>query len=303
MGIPYRRNAVALTLALGAMTGAIFFAGEPSRAGIRQNQSGSDPTFKRIESQLGKMRSMPDDKRAELTKQLALEIRQLPKGETKVLLAMGLSNLATEGDFGKSTLQEVANTLAQSMAEKPAFADKRMSEAGYQSLARLVHYEGMKAHSDSPEFKQAMDQFAKNDASISQTTKADFTLHTLDGKAVTLSALKGKVVLVNFWATWCPPCRKELPDMLALYEKFKDKGFVIVGITDEKPEVVKPFVTKQALTYPILLDNERKVNQKFNVQGIPFSVIYDRSGKLTKVAVDMRTNKQLLEMLASAGLH
>jgi len=107
---------------------------------------------------------------------------------------------------------------------------------------------------------------------------------------------------VNFWATWCPPCRKEIPDLELLYTRFKEKGFVVLGITDEKPAVVTPFVTKNAMSYPILLDSNRTVNQLFSVQGIPRTVIYGRNGKIAAEAIDMRTQKQLLQLLAKAGL-
>ena len=114
--------------------------------------------------------------------------------------------------------------------------------------------------------------------------------------------LAGEVVLVNFWATWCPPCQKETPDLEALYERFKSRGFVILGISDEDSSKVKPFVAKRKITYPVLLDPGRKVNQLFQINGIPKSFVYDRAGKLVAESIDMRTQRQFLEMLASAGL-
>ena len=117
-----------------------------------------------------------------------------------------------------------------------------------------------------------------------------------------LRALAGKVVLVNFWATWCPPCRRELPDLNALYERFGARGLVILAISDEEAAKVKPFVAKQSLTYPVLLDPGRKVNDLFHVDGIPKSFVYGRDGKLVAEAIDMRTQRQFLAMLQSAGL-
>ncbi len=131
---------------------------------------------------------------------------------------------------------------------------------------------------------------------------ADFTLTDLSGMQWNLRALAGKVVLVNFWATWCPPCRKELPDLEALYQRFRSRGLVILAISDEDAGKVQPFVAEQKLNYPVLLDPGRKVNELFQVEGIPKSFVYDRSGKLAAEAIDMRTQRQFLEMLLRAGL-
>jgi peroxiredoxin len=124
----------------------------------------------------------------------------------------------------------------------------------------------------------------------------------LHGKKWTLKSLRGKVVLLNFWATWCPPCRKEMPDLEALYNRFKDRGFVILAISDEEASKVDPFITERKITYPVLLDPGRKVNGLFQIDGIPKSFVYDRSGKLVAQSMDMRTRNQFLGMLAQAGL-
>lgn len=110
------------------------------------------------------------------------------------------------------------------------------------------------------------------------------------------------MVLVNFWATWCPPCRKELPSLEAFSTRFAAQGLVIIGISDEDAVKVEPFVHRQAITYPILLDPGRVVNKAYAIQGIPKSFVYDRSGKLVATAIDMRTERQFLAMLEKAGL-
>jgi peroxiredoxin len=109
-------------------------------------------------------------------------------------------------------------------------------------------------------------------------------------------------VLVNFWATWCPPCRKEMPDLETLYNRFKGQGLLILAISDEEASKVQPFIAQRNFTYPILLDPGRRVNGLFRVEGIPKTFIYDRDGKLVAQSIDMRTQRQFLQMLAEAGL-
>ena len=234
-----------------------------------------------------------------MTKQLALDIRQLPTAQNKLRLANGLANLSTEGDFGRDTLQEVATTLADALRETPVPAKQGQPAAPYVGLAQLVRYEHMQASLDDPQFGAAMQKLEADDARRQQ---ADFTLQDLHGTKWSLKDLTGKVVVVNFWATWCPPCRKEMPDLETLYKRFKNQGLVILAISDEDPGKVKPFVAQEKVSYPILLDPGRKVNQLFEVEGIPKSFVYDRTGKLVAQSIDMRTQKQFLEMLGRAGL-
>src|SRR4029077_17570573 len=132
--------------------------------------------------------------------------------------------------------------------------------------------------------------------------QADFTLADLHGEKHSLKNLRGKVVLVNFWATWCPPCRKELPDLETLYSRFQNQGLVILAISDEDAGKVKPFIAARNIQFPILLDPGRKVNELFQIEGIPKSFVYDRRGKLVSQSIDMRTMRQFLEMLSRAGL-
>ena len=254
---------------------------------------------KTIADQIGHLRSLPDDVRAKTTKQLALEIRELPSSMNKLNLASGLANFSTEGDFGRDTLQEVTTTLAGALREQPQKMNGNDPAYPYVQLAMLVRYEKMSGASDDPQFAMAMKKLEENDAAIEH---ADFTLTDLEGKSWTLQSLHGKVVLVNFWATWCPPCRKEMPDLDALYRKFKDKGLVVLAISDEEMAKVKPFLAERSLGFPILLDPGRKINDLFHVDGIPKTFIYDREGKLAAQSIDMRTQKQFLEMLAQVGL-
>lgn len=254
---------------------------------------------KPIVEQLHGLRKLDDTVRARTTKDLALHIRQLPIVPNKLQLAGALAGLSTEGDFGRDTLQEVTTTLATALREQPPAGKAGEPDFLYMELASLVRYEHMQAASENPQFAVAM---AKLEADDTKRQDADFTLADLQGKAWHLQDLRGKVVLVNFWATWCPPCRKEMPDLDALYNKFKDQGFVVLAISDEEAAKVTPFITEHKISYPVLLDPGRKVNDLFIVEGIPKSFVYDRSGKMVAQSIDMRTRNQFLEMLAQAGL-
>ena len=253
-----------------------------------------------IVDQLKGLRKLPDDERVGVTRKLALQVRQLPDVPNKVILASWLTGLSTEGDFGHDTLQEVAITLADTLRQQPQPAEKGQPAEPYLQLASLVHYEHVQATLDDPQYKAAM---AKLEADDLLRQKINFTLTDLSGKSWTLQDLRGKVVLVNFWATWCPPCRKEMPDLETLYQRFAPQGFVVLAISDEDSAKVKHFLDGRGITYTILLDPGRKVTDAFQVDGIPKSFVYDREGKLVAQSIDMRTQKQFLDMLAQAGLH
>jgi len=254
---------------------------------------------KPIAAQIRGLRSLPDDVRAATTKQLALEIRQLPGTPNKLRLANSLAMLSTEGDFGHEMLQEVATTLAAALREQPVAAQQGQPARPYVELAELVRYEHVQATLDDPQFAAAV---SKIEADNERREQSDFTLSDIGGMTWTLKKQRGKVVVLNFWATWCPPCRKEMPDLEALYQQFKDQGLVILAISDEDADKVTPFIAEHKVTYPILLDPGRKVNELFQIEGIPKTFVYDRNGRLVAQSIDMRTRKQFLGMLALAGL-
>jgi peroxiredoxin len=273
---------------------------------------------KPLTEQIHGLRGLADGVRAGTTKELALKIRMLPATENKLRLAVGLAGLSTEGDFGHDTLQEVATTLAESLRERPVPwakpAGQKNSDPGskaaaprapaypYIELATLVRYEHVEAPVDlnnDEQFRAAMGRLEADDR---KREHPEFTLKDLSGKTWKFAELRSKVVLVNFWATWCPPCRKEMPDLETLYGRFGSKGLVVLGISDEEAAKVGPFVRERKISFPVLLDPGRKVNEEFVVEGIPKSFVYDREGKLVAQSIDMRTQKQFLEMLGKAGL-
>ena len=247
---------------------------------------------KAISARMGKLRSLPDAEWTKAVGEIARQIQQLPPNPDKDVLIGELGNLVTEGDAGHETLQTVADTMAAILRNSP---NPQMEG----TLAALVRYEHVDASLDTPGFRSAL---AKLEAADRQRESADFTLQDLQGRPWSLKDLRGKVVLVNFWATWCPPCRKEMPDMEALYQRFGPQGLVILAISDENASKVQPFIAERKYTYPILLDPGREVNKLFDVEGIPKSFVYNREGKLAAEAIDRRTENQFLVMLKQAGM-
>lgn len=111
----------------------------------------------------------------------------------------------------------------------------------------------------------------------------DFSLSTLQGGRTSLVDYHGKVVFLNFWATWCEPCRKEMPSMQTLWEQFKDRKFVILAIAADRgnKEGIAEFVEKYKLTYPVLLDPSGIARNNYEVIGLPMTYLIGKDGKIS----------------------
>ena len=112
----------------------------------------------------------------------------------------------------------------------------------------------------------------------------DFTLRTMDGPNLRLQEQRGRVVLVNFWATWCGPCRQEMPHMNRLYEKYRASGFVLLGVNvDEDPHNAASVAAKLGVKFPVLLDTDKKVSRLYDLVTMPSTVLIDRDGRVRYV--------------------
>jgi thiol-disulfide isomerase/thioredoxin len=132
----------------------------------------------------------------------------------------------------------------------------------------------------SPEAIKAF-QDAKVPLLRQQVDSRNFTLSLLDGVNTSLFANKGKVVILNFWATWCPPCREEMPSMEILYKRFKNNGLEILAVDGgEDDDTVRQFIRNSNYTFPVLIDKNGMVNYVYGIQAIPTSFIIDREGKI-----------------------
>lgn len=136
----------------------------------------------------------------------------------------------------------------------------------------------------------------------------DLTLETMNGQTLNLAEQQGKVILVNFWATWCAPCRREIPDLVELYSELQSEGLIIVGIAvdQEGAKVVEPYVKKQKINYPIVLDPDQSTESHFDAMyGLPTTYVINPKGKIVRRVLgvfpvdDMKS--ELKKMLSESG--
>jgi len=131
---------------------------------------------------------------------------------------------------------------------------------------------------------------------------ADFLLRDLQGSDVRLRDLHGKIVVLDFWATWCPPCRKELPEVVKLYEQYRDQDVAVFGISDESSGIVKKYLSGNKFTLPVLVDEHKSVGRMYGAHAIPTLVVIDREGIIRVHKVGGQSANELRAALKEAGL-
>ncbi len=132
-------------------------------------------------------------------------------------------------------------------------------------------------------------------APASDRTAPDFSWYDSNGQKISLSSLKGKTVLINFWATWCGPCKEELPDIEAVSKQYASKGLVVIGISEDRGDslvdMVSSFARQHGLTYQIVIDTNNIADSYGNINAIPTSFIVNKDGKIVEKWVGLRDKK------------
>ncbi|ETI91205.1 TlpA family protein disulfide reductase [Clostridium butyricum] len=129
---------------------------------------------------------------------------------------------------------------------------------------------------------------------VVKTKALDFKLKDLDGNEVSLSSLKGKKVFLNFWATWCPPCKAEMPEIEKLYQETKDSDLVILAVDiGENSNTVKPFIDENKYNFKVLLDSDQSVATQYGISSIPTSYFIDTDGNIISTHIGAMTIDQM----------
>ncbi|HAO78262.1 MAG TPA: alkyl hydroperoxide reductase [Verrucomicrobia subdivision 3 bacterium] len=136
-------------------------------------------------------------------------------------------------------------------------------------------------------------------------TAPDFALTDLSGKTVRLSDFKGKVVLLDFWATWCGPCRKEIPDLIQLQTQYAEQGFTILGIAldEEGAAVVKPLAQRMGINYPLVIGTTQATDAYGGIQAVPTTLLIGRDGRILKTYLGARDKSEFQRDIQSALQH
>jgi len=183
------------------------------------------------------------------------------------------------------TVYNYNNNLAKEKAQKEKLAQEKKAEEEKKSEEEKKKTEEEKKTAEETKDKEE-----------EKVPAPDFKLKDLKGNEVSLSDYKGKKVFLNFWASWCPPCRAEMPDMEKLYQETKDTDLVILAVNlGEDRATASKFVRDNKLNFSILLDDTTAISMKYNVASIPTSYFIDKEGNVSSRSIGMMTLDQMKE--------
>jgi len=174
-------------------------------------------------------------------------------------------------------------------------------------LTLVLLVSGCSADSEPPDGESPTAPDGKNSTAPVEGTQAgnlapDFQLQNLDGQTVSLSNLRNKPVLINFWATWCSPCRSEMPYIQEIYEEWADKELVVLAINiGESSSKAEEFMQSNNLSFTVLLDTKQDVAQKYNIQYIPTTFFIDKDGIIQDKMIGAFQNKTQIENKLEGG--
>jgi peroxiredoxin len=249
---------------------------------------------KALDQEILKLNTLPQDARPRAIHDLAARVRQQPTSYVSAL-AFNLSADSGESD-GREALQDVADTMVEAIHRSPA---KYVAGNMYTVLASLVRYGHVEVSLDDPKHAAAVSEL---DADDRQRAATAFTLQDIRGQPWDSKNLRGEVLLVNFWSTSCTPCREEMPDLERLYQRFQAQGLVVLAISGDKASDLRNYLAEQKVSFPLLVDPDDKVRERFRVAGIPKTFLYDREGRLAGQTLDRTTASGWIALLNRAGL-
>ena len=249
---------------------------------------------KAMDKEIQNLPNLPDTTRSVAFREMVLRIRNEPK-KYRLALASNLAVSAEEAAVESATVRSIADLLVDELKGRP----DEGGELGTDYLADFAFYRHIPVSFDSPRYRA---DIVKRETEASVRAAADFTLLDTKGKRWHLRNLRGNFVLVNFWATWCPPCQRELPDLQAVYNRYVNDGLLVLAITEEDIRAVKRYLAGAPLPYPVLPDTAGITEKQFLVKGFPHSVLYNRNGEISSQSPGPVTKKEVDDVLARAGL-
>jgi thiol-disulfide isomerase/thioredoxin/outer membrane lipoprotein-sorting protein len=187
----------------------------------------------------------------------------------------------------------------------PATGAVQRSETTTFSVAHAATNLDKQLFSFDPQKVQAKSRLALQKEALVRsvgTAAPAFSLLNLEGKEVKLSQLKGKVVLLNFWASWCVPCRSEMPTIELLHREFKDKGLIVLGIDDEESQKQAAFLQKFGFSFVSLVEPKKQASNLYSIGGIPTTVLIDQQGKIRAYDQGTASHESLRETLQEMGI-